>query len=91
MTLLLLVQTRLPVQAADKVIAYDIPAGTVGNTALPGIGFAMDFDVLLNIAITRLYLKQWPQAWADYDLRSEVAGSLDKTTRPNTPSRFTYS
>lgn len=38
-----------------------------------------------NIAITRLYLRQWPEAWDDYELRSEVAGSLEKTTRPQTP------
>jgi tetratricopeptide (TPR) repeat protein len=51
-----------------------------------GLGLWPDWDVLkYNVAITRLYLKQWPEAWADYELRSSVAGSLDKTTRPTTP------
>ncbi|MBL0374841.1 tetratricopeptide repeat protein [Rhizobium sp. KVB221] len=38
-----------------------------------------------NLAVSRLYLGQWREGWPDYELRAELAGSLDKTTRSTMP------
>jgi hypothetical protein len=43
----------LHAQGPTKYIAYDVPAGTVGNQNF-GNGLGLDFDVQLDILITRL-------------------------------------
>ncbi|MDB5523826.1 MAG: repeat protein [Rhizobium sp.] len=45
-----------------------------------------DWAVLkYNLAITMLFAGDWQGGWPDYELRSEVAGSLSKSPRPLSP------
>src|SRR5262245_58269962 len=39
---------------AEEVIAYEVPAGTVGNQLDASIALGMEFDVLLDVRVTRL-------------------------------------
>src|SRR4029453_18287819 len=45
---------RVEAQGPTKYIAYDIPAGTVGNQANHTGSLGLDFDVQLDILITRI-------------------------------------
>jgi tetratricopeptide (TPR) repeat protein len=38
-----------------------------------------------NLAITRLYMGAWQEAWHAYELRSAVAGSLEKSPKLDSP------
>jgi hypothetical protein len=44
----------IPVQGQDTHIAYQVPAGTVGNQNVGGNALGFDFDLQLDILITRL-------------------------------------
>jgi hypothetical protein len=50
----ILLREELVAQAPQPVIAYEVAAGTVGNQDVNGNALGMDFDVELDILVTRI-------------------------------------
>ncbi|MGV3552610.1 tetratricopeptide repeat protein [Rhizobium sp.] len=51
-----------------------------------GLASALGWQVLrYNRAVTELLIGQWTKAWPDFELRAELAGSLDQSPRPESP------
>ena len=51
-----------------------------------GLAQAPDWRALrYNLALTRLLTGDWAEAWQDFELRTELAGSLEQSPRPESP------